>query len=117
MIKDLISRFNFQNKVLACAGCGKALRVPVRSGKTLRVVCPQCKYQFDVRFSNPVKELLNVRSYQQLVSQFKALPTRAKIAVILLIVSGIMLISSIIGKLTNSNSVETKPGSANELKI
>ena len=41
---------NLGKKTFGCPSCKRALRVPVRPGKTLRVTCPRCSGTFDISY-------------------------------------------------------------------
>ncbi len=105
-------------KTLDCPSCGAKLRVPVKTGKTLRITCPSCRSQFDIAFNNPLTSIFqwnksrpigeNLASIWQ---RFLALPGNAKFVLVAFVVSGVLLLFSLVGMLTvpRSQSKQRKP--------
>ncbi|MGA0241620.1 MAG: hypothetical protein ACO3K7_01315 [Candidatus Marinamargulisbacteria bacterium] len=48
-----------RKKVITCTACQSQFRLPIKSGKTLRVKCPHCRAQYTVSFVNPLTQLMN----------------------------------------------------------
>ena len=72
-------------KIINCPSCSQKMRVPIKPGKTLKISCPSCKAAFEIRYMNPVRDLLqwnrskNLRqNIVEIRTHFKQLPVRAK---------------------------------------
>lgn len=113
---SFLSKFGFGKKVVCCPSCRKGLRLPYKSGKTLRVTCPNCRCLFNVQFSNPITEVFrydsNVGFRQNIraaVGRFNGLPKKGKVSLSLLFVSILFLMFMIVGQLTQMSTSEPTP--------
>ena len=82
--------FNFRkylakDKIVKCPRCYKRLRVPVKKGSTLRITCPACQANFELKFLNPLTALLRGQV------KFKDFPAREKWRLALFLVSLLIL--------------------------
>ena len=121
---------NLKNKLIKkevrCPSCGVLLRIPIKHGKNLRVTCPECGVSFHIKFSNPIREVFAKNSASKFTDypaevwfRFKALPGNAKLALVVMVLSIILLLSMIFGRFSqgrgrqqitpNQNEVPSQP--------
>jgi len=74
-------------------------------GKMFRITCSSCTTQFDVKYGSPFGELFQWDkesslggNVTQMVVRFKGLPGRAKLLVVLLVLSVVMMFSGFLKK-------------------
>ena len=106
-MSNLKDRLIHRKKQLNCPGCKALLRVPIRSGKRMLVTCPHCLEQFELRFSNPLKETFQwdksmsfKRNVENLINRFSAQPLKNRILLLAIIFSATFFIVSLFRLLT-----------------
>lgn len=108
-------------KEVRCPSCSVLLRVPIKQGKSLRVTCPECGVSFHIKFSNPIREVFAKNSASNFTDypaevwfRFKALPSNAKLALIVMVLSVIFLLSVIFGRFSQGRDRQQITPNQNE---
>ena len=101
-LKNPLSKFT--HRITPCPRCGQPLRFPIKSGKTLKVICPKCSTESEVTFSNPLKEVLKWDSHKNLkdnvshnLLSFQSLSGKEKRSLIWFLVSFVLLLFFLMG--------------------
>ncbi|MFC1770409.1 hypothetical protein ACFLZV_00865 [Candidatus Margulisiibacteriota bacterium] len=113
-MKNIFSKLNIGKKVVNCPSCHQKVRIPIKSGKTLRIKCPKCSAEFDIRFANPISEVLKwdkhlsfKDNFKAVLWRFRSLPGRAKFSLLLLLASIFLLVTSMTAR-CSVNTIEKK---------
>ncbi len=87
-----LDKLRFQ--VISCPYCSQKLRVPLKGVPVLKITCSKCRAVFEIKFANPVTDLLKWDKSADLKTnalrvydRFKDLPKRIKISLGLMTVS------------------------------
>lgn len=56
MIKEHFK--NIGKKIIQCPSCQQRLRVPIKPGKTLQIICGKCQSHFHITFQSPLFDAL-----------------------------------------------------------
>ena len=114
-MKNILKKIDPRKKTLHCLQCKQKLNIPIKPGKTLRITCPKCKTQFDIRFANPLRELFKwnkqdtfKQNIKQCLLTYKNLPLQSKLTIVVFFTLIFFLVAQFLHK-----QPESKPQNNN----